>query len=279
MGISVTDVLGLFHVTGEAMEFGIAGRNALVTGGSLGIGRAAAAALAAEGVNVVIAARDEARLREVAEELTSNSEGRVVPIRADMSKADDIAHLVSKARATLGAVDILVNNAGSSPAGRLEDLSDEEFLHHFELKVMGYIRTTRALLPDMRAQNWGRIVNVAGLGGRQTMAGYILGAYVAALLHFTKALAEDCGPDGVTVNAVNPAATDTPRWRYMLQQRMKLIGISEEEAISRSIGVIPMGRPGTAEEVAESIAFLCSERASFVNGALLDVDGGANRGL
>ena len=131
----------------------------------------------------------------------------------------------------------------------------------------------------MRAQNWGRIVNVAGLGGGQTMAGYILGAYVAALLHFTKALAEDWGPDGVTVNAVNPAATDTPRWRYRLQQRMKLIGISEEEAISRSIGVIPMGRPGTAEEVAESIVFLCSERAVFVNGALLDVDGGANRGL
>ncbi len=136
MGISVTDVLGLFHVRG-AMEFGIAGRNALVTGGSLGIGRAAAAALAAEGVNVVIAARDEARLREVAEELTSNGGGRVVPIRADMSKADDIAHLASKARATRGAIDILVNNAGSSPAGRLEDLSDAEFMHHFELKVMG----------------------------------------------------------------------------------------------------------------------------------------------
>lgn len=261
------------------MELGLSGRTALVTGGSLGIGRATASALAAEGVAVAIAARNGARLDQAAADLSRETNGHVVPVRADLSDAHDIDRMVTMAREAVGPIDILVNNAGASPSGRLADITDAVLMENFELKVMGYMRCARALLPDMRERKWGRVVNVAGLGGRQTTAGYLLGAFNAAVLHFTKALADDVGPDGVTVNAINPTATDTPRWQDLVKQQMEQSGLSAEEITRRKVASIPVRRLGKPEEVADAITFLCSDRAAFINGAELDVDGGANRGL
>ncbi len=205
------------------MELGISGRRALVTGGSLGIGKATAAELAAEGVDVAIVARDKERLDDAAQELSSNTVGntggRVIGIAGDIGNAGDIARVVAEVSSVLGGIDILMNNAGSSPTGRIEDLDDDIWMASFELKFMGYMRLSRAVLTGMRAQKWNRIVNIIGGGGHSPRLGYILGgAYNAALINFTRALGKSAAPNGVLVNGINPSSIDTSRWAK-LQQR------------------------------------------------------------
>lgn len=266
------------------MELGISGRRALITGGSLGIGKATAAELAAEGVDVAIVARDKARLDAAAQELSSNTVGntggRVIGIAGDMGNADDIARVVDEASSALGGIDILVNNAGSSPAGRIEDLDDETWMASFELKFMGYMRLSRAVLPGMRAQKWGRIVNIIGGGGHSPRPGYILGgAYNAALINFTRALGKSAAPDGVLVNGINPSSIDTPRWATLMEQRSKFEGKSPAEINAGIEANIPVGRLGTSEDIAGLVAFLCSERAEFLAAININADGGASAGL
>ncbi len=262
------------------MDLGISGKNALVTGGSLGIGRAAAAALAAAGVDVAIVARDAPRLAAVAAELDEAGEGSVVAIPGDMSKVEDIERVIAATREAFGAIDILVNNAGSSPAGRIQDLDDETWAAAFGLKFMGYMRCARAVVPEMRSRRWGRVVNVIGRGGHNPSADYILGgSFNAALLNFTRALAKDCAPDNITVNGVNPGATDTPRWQQLVEQKAAFTNMTQDAIQAESAAEIPAGRMGRPEDIADMIAFLCSERASYVNGAFLNVDGAATVGL
>jgi 3-oxoacyl-[acyl-carrier protein] reductase len=262
------------------MDLGISGRRALITGGSLGIGRATAAELAAEGVDVAIVARDRDRLEAAAQELSSNTGGRVIGIAGDMGDAADIARAVDEANAALGGIDILVNNAGSSPAGRIEDLDDDIWMTSFELKFMGYMRLSRAVLPAMRTQGWGRIVNIIGGGGHSPRPGYILGgAYNAALINFTRALGKSAAPDGVLVNGINPSSIDTPRWASLMQQRSKFEGRSADEINAGIEANIPVGRLGTSEDIAGLVAFLCSERAGFLAATNINSDGGAAAGL
>tara|TARA_R110002072_G_scaffold79793_8_gene183800 strand:+ start:16 stop:807 length:792 start_codon:yes stop_codon:yes gene_type:complete len=262
------------------MDLGISGRRALVTGGSLGIGRATAAELAAEGVDVAIVARDRDRLDAAAQELSSNTGGRIVAVPGDMGNADDIARVVDEAAAALGGIDILVNNAGSSPAGRIEDLDDATWMAAFELKFMGYMRLSRAVLPAMRAQKWGRIVNIIGGGGHSPRPGYILGgAYNAALINFTRALGKSAAPDGVLVNGINPSSIDTPRWATLMEQRSKFEGRTPAEINAGIEANIPVGRLGTSEDIAGLVAFLCSERAEFLAAININADGGAAAGL
>jgi 3-oxoacyl-[acyl-carrier protein] reductase len=262
------------------MDLGISGRRALITGGSLGIGKATAAELAAEGVDVAIVARDRARLDAAAQELSSNTGGRLIAVPGDMGNADDIARVVEEASAALGGIDILVNNAGSSPAGRIEDLDDETWMSSFELKFMGYMRLSRAVLPAMRAQKWGRIVNIIGGGGHSPRPGYILGgAYNAALINFTRALGKSAAPDGVLVNGINPSSIDTPRWATLMQQRSKFEGRSPDQINAGIEANIPVGRLGRSEDIAGLAAFLCSERAGFLAAININADGGAAAGL
>jgi len=262
------------------MDLGISGRTALITGGSLGIGKATAAELAAEGVNVAIVARDRIRLEDAAQELSSNTGGRVIGIAGDMGDASDIARAVDEASTALGGIDILVNNAGSSPAGRIEDLDDDIWMASFELKFMGYMRLSRAVLPAMRAQKWGRIVNIIGGGGHSPRPGYILGgAYNAALINFTRALGKSGAPDGVLVNGINPSSIDTPRWATLMEQRSKFEGRSPDEINAGIEANIPVGRLGTSEDIAGLVAFLCSERAGFLAATNINSDGGAAAGL
>lgn len=262
------------------MELEIKGRRALVTGGSLGIGRATANLLAAAGVDVAIVARDAARLADVAGELDGANPGRVVALPGDMSKPDDIARVIAGAGEALGGIDILVNNAGSSPAGHIADLDDDTWSAAFGLKFMGYVRCARAVLPGMRARRWGRIVNVIGRGGHNPSAGYILGgSFNAALLNFTRALAYDCAADNITVNGVNPGATDTPRWQQLVEQKAAFTNMTQDAIQADSVAEIPAGRLGRPDDLADMIVFLCSERASYVNGAFLNVDGAATVGL
>ncbi|MEE2655254.1 MAG: SDR family oxidoreductase [Pseudomonadota bacterium] len=262
------------------MDLGIKGRNALITGGSQGIGRACAEALAEEGVNIVIVARDPKRLASAAEEISTNRTGHVTPVTGDLTNVADIKRIVAEAETTLGQIDILVNNAGSAPLGRIGDLTDDTWQACFDLKLMGYVRCCRAVLQSMCRQKWGRIINIIGRGGHFPTAKYIAGGAInAAILNITQALAEECGPHNVLVNGVNPAATATERWDTLVRQRMKITGQTEEEIREESAKNIPLGRIGAPEDIANMVVYLCSEKAGFVNGSLIDIDGGVSRAL
>jgi 3-oxoacyl-[acyl-carrier protein] reductase len=260
------------------VELNLAGKSALVTGASLGIGRAIAEELAAEGVNVVVNARDARRLEEVAGAIARTARGKVVAAPGDMSVAGDVTRVVEAARSTFGSVDILINNAGSSPAGRIHDVSDETWLKSLTLKPLGYVRCARAVVPGMRQKRWGRIVNIIGRSGHQPRPWYLVGgAANASLLNFTKALADELAPDNILVNGVNPGPVQTPRWDEHIAQGARTRDESEDRVLAQMIATVPLGRVGTPQEVSGIVAFLCSERASFITGALINVDGGGTR--
>ncbi|MEQ9639993.1 MAG: SDR family NAD(P)-dependent oxidoreductase [Alphaproteobacteria bacterium] len=261
------------------MDLGLEGKVAFVTGGSLGIGKATAAELAGNGVNVAIVARDANRLARVADELSSNDGGKVIPIAGDMSRLDEIERCFAEAKSKLGTVDILINNAGSSPAGRLQDVADEDWVKSFNLKFMGYVRCARTALPDMRAQKWGRIINVTGMGGEMPSAGYMLGAYNAGLAHFTSALAQDAAKDNVIVSAISPGAVDTPRWQTMLQQTAKATGKTVDQVSAERSTGFSLGRPAKVLEIAGLAAYLCSEQAAYIAGAQISVNGATTKGV
>ncbi|MFM9969095.1 MAG: SDR family NAD(P)-dependent oxidoreductase [Burkholderiales bacterium] len=261
------------------MDIRLDGRNALVTGGSLGIGRATARELAASGANVVITARNSERLSEVAKELSRETGVRVIAVTGDMGKGEDVQRVIDDARAALGQIDILINNAGSSPAGRIFELTEDQWRSSYDLKLMGYMRCARAVLPEMQSRKWGRIINVIGRGGDIATPGYLLGAFNAAVLHFTRALALEAARDKVLVNGVSPGAVNTPRWHAIVAQKSKTTGKSEAEIAAQWHATVPVGKAGEPEDVADLITFLCSDRARHIAGSILNIDGGGMAGV
>ncbi|WP_043832531.1 SDR family oxidoreductase [Muricoccus aerilatus] len=260
------------------MDLALRGRRAVVTGGSLGIGRAIARELAAEGVAVAIVARDAARLEAAARALADETGGTVIPLPADLSAAEGAEAAMEAARNALGGVDILVNNAGATPMGRIGDTPDATWAKSINLKLMGYARCARALTPAMRERRWGRVINIIGRSGHQPRANYIVGSSVnASLLAFTHALAQECAPDNVLVTGVNPGPIQTPRWDTLTAQGAADTGRSAEAENRAAVESTALGRLGTPEEVAGLIAFLCSDRAGYITGTMIDVDGGGTR--
>ncbi len=260
------------------MELNLKGKAALVTGGSMGIGRAIAAELAAEGASVMIVARDAQRAEEAARELSAGGSRAVRAFAGDMTRVADIEQAVTATRAAFGRIDILVNNAGSSPMGRIAETADATWEKSLTLKLMGYMRCARLVVPEMRERRWGRVVNIIGRSGHQPRAVYMAGGAVnAALLNFTHALAEECAPDNVLVTGVNPGPVQTPRWDSLVSQTAGMSGDRTNAANTAAIASVPMGRLGTPEEVSGLVAFLCSERASFITGTCINVDGGGTR--
>ena len=261
------------------MDLGIKGRRALVTGASLGIGRAVAEELAHEGCDVAMVARTEDTLRRAADDIARATGQRVVAVPADASVPEAIIEAVQQATQELGgSIDILVNNAGSTPEDGIDRVDFAKWQYSIALKQFGYARFAQLVLPAMRARKWGRIVNVIGRSGHQPRPVYLAGGAVnAGLLNFTKALAEDCAKDNILVTGVNPGPIDTPRWRSLREAAARTRGITANQYDGRAIASVPLGRIGTSEEVAAVVLFLCSERASFVTGEIVNVDGGGTR--
>lgn len=262
------------------MELGLRDRVALVTGGSMGIGKATALALAREGAHVAICARGKTLLESVAAEIAAETERTILPFVADLNKEEDAQRFVRKAVGHFGRLDILVNCAGSSPGGTLQSLEEEQWMESLNLKFMGYVRTTKPAVEHMKERGWGRVINVIGNDGIKPIYFELTpGAANAAGINFTLAIAEELAPHGITVNAVNPGPVDTERWWGLVRTLAREMDISESEAQEKAVRSMPMGRLCTSEEVADVVVFLASEKASFVTAASISVDGAQRKAI
>jgi NAD(P)-dependent dehydrogenase (short-subunit alcohol dehydrogenase family) len=262
------------------MDLRLAGRTALVTGGSAGIGKGIARALAREGADVAICARRRDVLEGAAAEIRAETGRKVVAIPADLTRTEDAERFVKGAAAELGRVDILVNNAGSAAGGVIEFLSEDAWLQGLQLKFMGFVRCLKAALPIMRAQGGGRVVNLIGNDGvKESYWEIVPGAANAAGQNLTKALAGQYGRDNITFVAVNPGPVRTERWEGLVRAMARDMKLSYEAADQLAPRSIPLGRIAEVEEVANLVAYLASPLAHFVNGSMIEIDGGQQKPL
>lgn len=262
------------------MELGLVGKVAIVTGGSKGIGRATALALAQEGSDVAICARGIEDLEDAAAEIRAKTGRKVLAVRADMSELEDIQNLVATTVAELGGVDILVNNAVNSVAAPFMELADEDWLNHINVKVMGYVRCSREAIPHMIRRGGGRIINIGGMAARS--AGPLTnsnGVTNSAVSNIAKNLSDQVAKDGILVNCIHPGTTRTPRQTGMLERQARDAKISIEEAERRAVANIPIGRMVEPEDIADLVLFLVSNRAGAITGQTIAVEGGAGRGI
>ncbi|MGY8963430.1 MAG: SDR family oxidoreductase [Rhodospirillales bacterium] len=253
---------------------------ALITGASKGLGAATATALAEEGVNLILTARDEKALQMQADRLTTEHGVRAIPIAADLTEAGISDTLVKQSINTLGRIDILVNSAGASQGGVFWEIPEEVWQDSMELKVMGTIRMMRAVIPHMIENQSGRIVNIVGNTGLQPAPRLLPGSSAnAALLAITKGLAEDLAPHNVIVNALNPGPTRTERWTTLMGKLSESGGRSVADIEQDYKDQIPMNRLAEPDEIGRLAAFLASERAANMTGACLTADGGWTKGI
>ena len=270
------------------MDLGLRGRHAIVTGGSRGIGKAIARELAREGADVAIVARRLEPLEKAAEELSGETGRRILPLAADVTRKEEVDAMVARAAAELGGLHILVNSGsppGGSPGaiGPVETVVPEELIHDFDVKYVGALRCVQAILPHLKQQGWGRILQISGLNARNpgNLSG---GARNGALVHFTKTLALQLGRFGITVNCIHPGMTRTERTPRMLAARAAELGIAPEEVERRDFAPDSprgnaIGRIVDASEVACVAAFLVSDRAWAITGELVVASGGAGRAV
>jgi NAD(P)-dependent dehydrogenase (short-subunit alcohol dehydrogenase family) len=244
------------------MDLELAGKVAIVTGGSKGVGKAIAQELAQEGVNVVVCARHREALEETAKALAQATGRRIVPIVADTTRWESVTRLVETTLTELGRIDILVNNAatpGGLVRGALAEADEGALLEDIDTKVVGYLRCAKAVAPHMQQRGWGRIINIGGLSGRRS--GVISGLRNAAVVHLTKTLADQLGPHGITVNLVHPGATRTER--------------TDQETARRAAQSNAIRRMVDAQEIGQVVTFLASTKGAAITGVAIDASGGS----
>lgn len=262
------------------MDLQLQNRHAIVTGGSKGIGKGIAQALAEEGCSVSICARTRDELEETADELRETGSD-ILSIEADITKEEDIEKVVSETAKAFGSIDILVNNAGTiGQSGTFEGTPLSEWRNLFELNVFGVVSITKKVIPFMKKQGWGRIINISSENGTQPYPDMIhYSASKGALDNFSKALSKQYADHNILVNTVSPAFIMTPLVEDMMQQMADEQGMSKEKTIEQFLKNnrphIELERPGTIEEVGSIVAFLASDKASFINGSNYRVDGGS----
>jgi NAD(P)-dependent dehydrogenase (short-subunit alcohol dehydrogenase family) len=258
------------------MDKRLNGKTAIVSGSNRGIGRAIAERLAAEGARIVLAARDRALLESTAAEI-KKAGGAAAGVPLDLRLPDAPARLVEFALASFGPPDIVVNNAGATKRGDFLELSDDDWADGFALKFFGAVRLTRAAWPHLRERS-GSVVNISGVGGRMPGPYFTIGGSVnAALLSFTKAMADMGVRDGVQVNAINPGSIRTDRLRRLLAQQAAEQNIPPEHAEQKIVEMNRITRIGEPEDIAAQVAFVVSPEGRLLQGALIDMDAGATK--
>jgi 3-oxoacyl-[acyl-carrier protein] reductase len=262
------------------MDLQLRGKAAAVTGGSMGIGKGIARALAREGCKVAICARNGNRLGDAAAELQAETGSEFLAITADLTKPADAQRFIDGTVTHFGCIAILVNNAGSAPGGVLETLTEEDWALALQLKFMSYVRCTRHAVPHMKRQGGGRVVNLIGNDGVKHSYWEIApGAANAAGQNFTMSLAGQYGRDNISFVAVNPGPVRTERWEGLVKAMARDMKLSVEEADKLAPRSIPLGRIAETEEVGNLVAFLASPLAHFVNGTMIEIDGGQQKPL
>ena len=262
------------------MDLAMTGKKAIVTGASEGIGKAITQVLAREGVDVAICARRKEPLEATAAEIARETGRKIHTFTADLTKSADAENFIKQAHKALGRIDILVNNAGSAPGGVIEHLSEDDWASALQLKFMGYVRCMRHVLPIMVQQNKGRVVNLIGNDGVKVSYWEIApGAANAAGQNLTKSLASQYGKHNISFCAVNPGPVRTERWTGLVKAMARDMNLSFEEADKLAPSSIPLGRIAECDEVANLVAYLASDLAFFVNGTMIEIDGGQDKVL
>jgi NAD(P)-dependent dehydrogenase (short-subunit alcohol dehydrogenase family) len=257
------------------MDLELNGKVVLVTGGSKGIGLACAQAFLAEGARVALVSRDESNLEQARAQLAAG--GRVATIAADLRQFEAAQDAATRAEAALGPIDILVNSAGAARRYLPEELNARAWHDAMDAKYFTYVHTLEAVLPRMAARGRGVVVNIIGTGGKIATSYHLPGgAANSALMLATVGLAQVYGPKGVRITAINPAATLTGRVTEALKLEAKMRGVSEREVLEQGQAKVPLRRYAAPEDIANLTLFLASDKASYVTGAIIPMDGGAN---
>ena len=260
------------------MDLGLDGKVVAITGGSMGIGKAIALCMAREGCRISICARGRERLDEAAGEIRGNTGREVLAVAADLTRDADAREFIDSTAAHYGRIDVLVNNAGAAPGGVLEGLSEADWEAALQLKFMGYVRCTRHAIPHMRRQGGGRIVNLIGNDGVKHSYWEIApGAANAAGQNFTLSIAAQYARENITLVAVNPGPVRTERWDGLVRAMSRDMEVSYEEADGLAPKSIPLGRIAEPEEVGNLVTYLASPLAHFVNGTMIEIDGGQQK--
>ena len=262
------------------MNLNLKNKNAIVCASSQGLGKAAALDLAEEGVNLAICSRDQDKINKVKEEIHQkiNSEIKVIALQVDLDSPDEIQAFYKQVENDLGTVDILVNNNGGPPPSTFEQLSDDDWQKAFNSTMMSCLRLSKLVMPNMKKNGWGRIINISSVSVKTPVNGLFLSNSLRmGVLGWAKALSDELAPHGITVNTVCPGYTRTERVEAILETQSNSSGLKKEE-IEKSIAEnIPMKRVGEAEDLAGLITFLASEKADYMTGLAIQVDGGSAR--
>ena len=262
------------------MNLNLENKNAIVCASSQGLGKAAAIDLAKEGVNLAICSRDQEKIDKAKEEILQKTEHniKVIALKADLDSLEDIQIFLQEVEQSLGVVDILVNNTGGPPPSTFEQISDEDWQNAFNSTMMSAIRLSRAMIPKMKENSWGRIINISSVSVKTPVNGLFLSNSLRmGVLGWAKALADELAAYGITVNTVCPGYTKTERVEAILESQSSSSGLSKEEIEKTIADNIPMRRVGEAEDLAGLITFLASEKANYMTGLAVQVDGGSAR--
>ncbi len=262
------------------MNLNLENKNAIVCASSQGLGKAAAIDLAKEGVNLAICSRDQEKIDKAKEEILLKTDHniKVIALKADLDSLEDIQIFLQEVEQSLGVVDILVNNTGGPPPSTFEQISDEDWQNAFNSTMMSAIRLSRAMIPKMKENGWGRIINISSVSVKTPVNGLFLSNSLRmGVLGWAKALADELAAYGITVNTVCPGYTKTERVEAILESQSSSSGLSKEEIEKTIADNIPMRRVGEAEDLAGLITFLASEKANYMTGLAVQVDGGSAR--